>query len=71
MSRQLQEMPSSNGHCYSQSSVMHFSNIPGQGGQPQIYQATSSTRTAPGGVCCHSYRLLHFILYRLKSLVKL
>lgn len=67
MSQQLQEMPSSNGHCYTQSSVMHFSNVPGEDGQPQIYQATSSTRLAPGGVCCHSYRLLCFYFLQIKE----
>ncbi|XP_003384339.1 PREDICTED: myeloid leukemia factor-like [Amphimedon queenslandica] len=38
------------GHSYSQSTVMHFSSTNGRDGQPQIYQASSSTRCAPGGI---------------------
>ena len=37
------------GHCFSSSTVMHYSSD-GRGGQPHVYQATSSTRQAPGGV---------------------
>ncbi|XP_069112416.1 myeloid leukemia factor 1-like [Argopecten irradians] len=38
-----------NSHSFSQTSFMSYSNVPGQG-QPKMYQASSSTRTAPGGV---------------------
>ncbi|XP_064384708.1 myeloid leukemia factor 1-like [Halichondria panicea] len=38
---------SPNGHCYSSSSVMHYSSG-GNGGQPRVYHATSSTRQAGG-----------------------
>lgn len=41
-------MNNTDGHSFTQSSVMTYSNT-GQG-QPSVYQATSSTRTAPGGV---------------------
>ncbi|XP_013400889.1 myeloid leukemia factor 2 [Lingula anatina] len=44
----LQNDPDSNVHTFSQSSVMSYSNT-GQG-PPKVYQATTSTRTAPGGV---------------------
>jgi hypothetical protein len=39
------------GHCFSSSTstVMHYS-ADGQGGAPQVYHATSSTRQGPGGV---------------------
>ncbi|XP_071840898.1 myeloid leukemia factor 2-like [Apostichopus japonicus] len=37
-----------NSHCYSQSSVMSFSNT--GSGAPQYYEATSSTQSAPGGI---------------------
>jgi hypothetical protein len=37
-----------NGMAYSTSSV--FSMSSGPDGQPQVYKATSSTRTGPGGV---------------------
>nr|CAD7392945.1 unnamed protein product [Timema cristinae] len=37
-----------NVHSFSSSSVMTMTN--GPDGQPQVYQASSSTRTAPGGV---------------------
>jgi len=37
-----------NSHSYMQSSVMSYSNT-GQGA-PKVYQATSATRQAPGGV---------------------
>lgn len=47
--RMQSAMANGSSHCYSQSSVMHFSSgNPGQ--QPRIYQATSSTRSGPGGV---------------------
>ncbi|XP_033763255.1 myeloid leukemia factor 1-like [Pecten maximus] len=38
-----------NAHSFSQTSFMSYSNVPGQG-QPKMYQASSSTRVAPGGV---------------------
>jgi hypothetical protein len=38
------------GHSFSQQTVMHFSSIPGENGQPLVYQASSSTKTGPGGV---------------------
>lgn len=37
-----------NSHCYSSSSVMSYSNT--GNGAPQYYQASSSTRQAPGGI---------------------
>jgi len=37
-----------NSHSYMQSSVMSYSNT-GQGA-PKVYQATTATRQAPGGV---------------------
>lgn len=37
-----------NCHSYSQSTVMSMTN--GPDGRPQVYQATSSTRSAPGGI---------------------
>lgn len=37
-----------NSHCYVQSSVMSYRND--GSGQPKIYQATTSTRQAPGGI---------------------
>ncbi|XP_076320637.1 myeloid leukemia factor 1-like [Tachypleus tridentatus] len=37
-----------NSHCYSSSSVMTYTTD--ETGRPQLYQASSSTRTAPGGV---------------------
>jgi len=39
-----------NSHSYMQSSVMTYSNT-GQG-PPKVYQATTATRQAPGGVSC-------------------
>ena len=39
-----------NVHSYSSSSVMHYSSNGGDGGQPKMYHATTSTRKAPGGV---------------------
>lgn len=48
MMEQARNNPNGNGQFYSQSSVMSFSNT--GSGQPQVYQATSSVRTAPGGV---------------------
>ena len=39
-----------NTHSYSSSSVMHYSSGGGEGIQPRMYQATTSTRQAPGGV---------------------
>jgi len=45
-----------NSHSYMQSSVMSYSNT-GQGA-PKIYQATSATRQAPGGVSQVEYRYL-------------
>lgn len=35
-------------HCYSSSTVVSMSS--GPDGRPQVYKATSSTRTAPGGI---------------------
>lgn len=35
-------------HCFTQSSVMSYSNV--NGGQPKIYQATSASRQMPGGL---------------------
>ena len=46
MMEQARNQP--NAHFYSQSSVMTYSNT-GEG-EPRLYQATSSTRQAPGGV---------------------
>lgn len=37
------------GHCYSSSTVVSMTS--GPDGRHQVYKATSSTRTAPGGVC--------------------
>lgn len=37
-----------NSHCYMQSSVMSYSND--GSGQPKVYQASTSTRQAPGGI---------------------
>ena len=37
-----------NCHSFSSSTVMTMSN--GPDGRPQVYQATQSTRTAPGGI---------------------
>ncbi|XP_076306617.1 uncharacterized protein LOC143223077 [Tachypleus tridentatus] len=37
-----------NAHCYSSSSVMSYSTD--EMGKPQIYQASSSTKTGPGGI---------------------
>jgi len=57
----VQSAPSA--HCFQQSSYMSYSNI-GKG-QPQVYQATSSVRTAPGGVSIiivNSFVELHFVL---------
>ena len=39
-----------NAHTFSSSSVMHYSSNGGQGGQPKVYHASTSTRQAPGGV---------------------
>jgi len=41
-------MANPNGHTFQQSSVMTFSNT--GNGPPKIYQASSSTRSGPGGV---------------------
>ncbi|OWF47744.1 myeloid leukemia factor 1-like [Mizuhopecten yessoensis] len=41
--------PDPNAHSFSQTSFMSYSNMPGQG-QPKVYQSSSSTRVAPGGV---------------------
>lgn len=38
-----------NAQVFQQSSVMSYSNT-GNGGQPRVYQASTSTRQAPGGV---------------------
>lgn len=47
--QQMQQMQNDpNSHCYTQSSVMSYSND-GQG-QPLVYQASKSTRKAPGGI---------------------
>ena len=47
-----------NAHTYSSSSVMHYSSFGGEGGQPKVYHATTSTRQAPGGV--RKTLILHF-----------
>ncbi|PIK58882.1 putative myeloid leukemia factor 1-like [Apostichopus japonicus] len=53
-----------NSHCYSQSSVMSFSNT--GSGAPQYYEATSSTQSAPGGVCMLlSSKCLVSVLWRI------
>ncbi|KAL5015066.1 hypothetical protein ScPMuIL_009336 [Solemya velum] len=44
----IMNMNNPDGHSFTQSSVMTYSNT-GQG-PPKVYQATASTRTAPGGV---------------------
>jgi hypothetical protein len=51
MMRNMQSQAVAGGHCYSSSSstVMHYSSD-GRGGQPHMYQATSSTQQGPGGV---------------------
>ncbi|XP_060084697.1 myeloid leukemia factor 1-like [Ylistrum balloti] len=50
MGQQFNKMQSDpNAHSFSQTSFMSYSNVPGQG-QPKMYQASSSTRVAPGGV---------------------
>lgn len=36
-----------NGHVYTQSSFMSYSNVDGT---PKVYQASSSTTQAPGGI---------------------
>lgn len=36
------------GHYFSSSSVMHYSNTAGS--EPQVYHATSSVTSGPGGV---------------------
>lgn len=46
----MEEGPPSGGSSYSSSTVMQFSSMTGPDGKPQIYQASSSTRRAPGGV---------------------
>ena len=48
MQRQIQAQNDPNSQFYSQSTVMSYSNT--GDGQPRVYQATSSTRQAPGGV---------------------
>jgi len=49
MHRQMETAQANpNGHFYTQSSVMSYSNV--GDGPPKIYQATTSTRQAPGGV---------------------
>lgn len=50
MNQMMQNAESnSNSHCFSSSSVMHYSSG-GSGRQPRMYQATTSTRQAPGGI---------------------
>ena len=41
-------------HSYSSSTVMHYSSMGGEGSSPRIYQASTSTRRAPGGVSVSS-----------------
>lgn len=43
-------------HTFSSSTVMSYSN--GPDGNPQVYRATKSTRTGPGGVSCDEILLL-------------
>nr|KAG5710096.1 hypothetical protein BaRGS_030172 [Batillaria attramentaria] len=40
--------PNPNGHVYTQQSFMSYSNV--GGGQPRVYQASTSTTQAPGGI---------------------
>lgn len=44
-----------NTHSYSSSSVMQYSSGGGEGSEPRMYQATTSTRQAPGGVSAINY----------------
>jgi myeloid leukemia factor 1 len=44
-----------NGHSFMHSSVMTYTND--GSGQPKIYQATTSTRQAPGGVCLGIFQI--------------
>lgn len=46
-----------NCHSYSSSSVVSYSM--GEDGSPKVYQASSSTRTAPGGVSAISKMILN------------
>jgi len=49
MFRQMEESRGDpNSFCYAQSSVMSYSND--GSGKPKVYQATTSTRQAPGGI---------------------
>jgi len=49
MFRQMEDMQNDpNGHSFMHSSVMTYTND--GSGQPKIYQATTSTRQAPGGI---------------------
>uniref|UniRef100_A0A8D8V199 Myeloid leukemia factor n=1 Tax=Cacopsylla melanoneura TaxID=428564 RepID=A0A8D8V199_9HEMI len=47
---QLMSQMQSNGNCHSYSSSTVMSMTNGPDGRPQVYQATSSTRSAPGGI---------------------
>lgn len=49
----------SNAHSFSSSSVMTYSKVGNE--PPKVYQATSSTRCAPGGVSNPVDVLLHYI----------
>lgn len=48
MMEQQRSDPNTQGHFYSQSTVMSYDGS--RGGQPQVYQATSSSVQGPGGV---------------------
>ncbi|KAI5712310.1 hypothetical protein M8J75_007419 [Diaphorina citri] len=47
---QLMSQMQNNGNCHSYSSSTVMSMTNGPDGRPQVYQATSSTRSAPGGI---------------------
>lgn len=56
-----------NMHSFSQSTVMSYSSV-GPGGQPQMYQATTSTKTAPGGVRGERFGLLMLLQWQYTTL---
>ncbi|KAF5288782.1 hypothetical protein FQA39_LY15273 [Lamprigera yunnana] len=49
ISNSLDSIGSPSAHCYSSSTVVSMTSA-GPDGRPHVYKATSSTRTAPGGV---------------------
>ncbi|KAF5296463.1 hypothetical protein FQR65_LT01452 [Abscondita terminalis] len=49
LSNSLDSLGDPHGHCYSSSTVVSMTSS-GPDGRPHVYKATSSTRTAPGGV---------------------